>query len=172
VEQGEHKFVELARETIEEYILDRKVKNLDEPLPPIFQRKAGVFVSLKKHGELRGCIGTIQSTMGNIADEIIHNAICAASRDPRFPAVRPEELKELEISVDILGQPEKINGIDNLDPAKYGVIVERGYRRGLLLPDIEGVDTAEEQVEIARRKAGIPPGVEVELFRFEVKRYR
>jgi AmmeMemoRadiSam system protein A len=172
MKQEEHEFVKLARETIEEYILDSKVKKLDGPLPPIFQRKAGVFVSLKKHGELRGCIGTIQSTMGNIADEIIHNAICAASRDPRFPVVRPEELKELEISVDLLGQSEKINGIDDLDPVKYGVIVEKGYRRGLLLPDIEGVNTPEEQVEIARRKAGIPPGVEVELFRFEVKRYR
>ena len=100
------------------------------------EQQAGVFVSLHKSGALRGCIGTIEPAQPNVAQEIIHNAISAATRDPRFPPVRPDELNDLEISTDVLGEPEMITSLDELDPKRYGVIVEKGYRRGLLLPNL------------------------------------
>jgi AmmeMemoRadiSam system protein A len=128
-------------------------------------------VSLHHYGQLRGCIGTIEATRDNVAQEIIGNAIAAASRDPRFPPLRPEELGELEVKVDVLTPPEPISAPDELDPRRYGVIVQSGWRRGLLLPDLEGVDTVEYQVAIARRKAGIGLDEPVQLYRFEVKRY-
>lgn len=165
--------VQLARKVLENYYYGRGDKNKLQGVPEEFAgRRAGVFVSLKKHGRLRGCIGTIAPTQNNIAEEIAENAISAAIRDPRFYPVNPEELPELDISVDILGDPEPVQGLDELDPHKYGVIVSAGGRRGLLLPDLEGIDTVEEQVAIARQKAGISPGEKVHLERFEVVRYR
>jgi AmmeMemoRadiSam system protein A len=134
--------------------------------------QAGTFVSLKKHGQLRGCIGTISATTRSIADEIIQNAISACSHDPRFEPVTPKELDELEYSVDILGKAEDIASPEALDVKRYGVIVSRGHRRGLLLPNLEGIDTVEEQLSIARRKAGIREGEPVTLQRFEVVRHR
>jgi uncharacterized protein (TIGR00296 family) len=106
-----------------------------------------------------------------VAQEVIRNAISAATRDPRFPPVRPEELDHLDVKVDVLTEPEPVQSTDQLDPKRYGVIVQCGWRRGLLLPDLEGVDTVEYQVDIARRKAGIGPQEPVQLYRFEVKRY-
>lgn len=129
-----------------------------EPVPAELKQPAGVFVSLKKQGQLRGCIGTILPTQSDAATEIIRNAVNAATADPRFPRVQPQELVELEISVDILTPPELIESLSELDPRRYGVIVRRGNRSGLLLPDLEGVDTVTEQVDIACRKAGIHPG--------------
>ncbi len=143
-----------------------------EALTPELIKPAGVFVSLKKNGKLRGCIGTILPTQSDAAGEIIRNAVSAATEDPRFPKVSSTELPLLEVSVDILGSPEKIESIAELDPKRFGVIVRRGRRSGLLLPDLEGVDTAEEQVEIACQKAGIYRGESIELYRFEVVRYR
>ncbi len=166
--------VQLARKVLEHYYIDQKDK-LFEPqgVPDAFaKRRAGVFVSLKKHGHLRGCIGTIAPTYNNIAEEIAENAISAATRDYRFNPVEREELPELDISVDILTDPEPVRGMDELDPHQYGVIVSMGGRRGLLLPDLEGIDTVEEQVAIASQKAGISPGEQVHLERFEVVRYR
>jgi len=136
------------------------------------QGRAGVFCSIKKNGQLRGCIGTIEPVRRNIAEEIIHNAIAAATDDPRFPEVRPDELRWLTYSVDVLGKPEPIEGMHQLDPKRYGVIVSSGHRRGLLLPNLEGVDTVEEQVRIARQKAGISRGENVSLQRFEVVRHK
>ena len=107
-----------------------------------------------------------------MADEIIANAISTAFHDPRFEPVTVSELRDLDYTVDVLTPPEPVSGADKLDPRKYGVIVEAGYRRGLLLPDLEGVDTVEEQIDIARQKAGIRPDEPVKLYRFEVKRYR
>ena len=133
--------------------------------------KAGVFVSLHKHDRLRGCIGTIAPTTGSIAEEIVRNAVCAATEDPRFDPVTPDELKWLDISVDVLGRPEPIEGPEELDVKRYGVIVTNGRRRGLLLPDLDGVDTVEEQIAIARRKAGIREKEPVKLERFEVIRH-
>jgi len=137
----------------------------------MLQRKAGVFVSLKKHGSLRGCIGTISPVTKNIAMEIIRNAVSAGVEDPRFPPVREDELDELVYSVDVLGEPEPVADYSELDVKRYGVIVSSGRKRGLLLPDLEGVDTVEKQVEIARKKAGIYNNEKISLQRFEVVRH-
>ena len=137
----------------------------------MLSHRAGAFVSLKKGGELRGCIGTVEPVRKNLAEEIIMNAVSAGVRDPRFAPVRLEEIDELTFSVDVLMPPERIKSAAEPDPARYGVIVRSGYRSGLLLPDLEGIDTAEEQIAIARRKAGIGPHEPVELYRFEVRRY-
>lgn len=168
----EDSYVQLARSTIEEYVrAGRKIK-VPEGLPQEMQdRRAGVFVSIKKEGRLRGCIGTIQAVRKSIADEIIENAVSAAVRDPRFSPIEPEELDKLVISVDVLGDTEKIDSPDMLDVKRYGVVVTKGYKRGLLLPNLEGVDTVEEQIAIAKQKAGIGEYEEAELERFEVVRH-
>jgi AmmeMemoRadiSam system protein A len=166
-----HPLVKLAKDTIEHYVREGKTIDPPKELTQEMQGQAGVFVSLHKHGALRGCIGTFEPTQDNVAEEIIQNAISSATRDPRFPPVHPDELADLDISVDVLSPPEPVESMAELDPKRYGVIVERGWRRGLLLPDLEGVDTVEYQVEIARRKAGIGPREPVQLYRFEVKRY-
>jgi AmmeMemoRadiSam system protein A len=128
-------------------------------------------VSIKKHGELRGCIGTFIPTKANVAEEIVANAISSATQDPRFVPVEDYELGDLEYSVDILTEPEPVLSTDQLDPRKYGVIVECGYRRGLLLPDLAGVDKVEDQIEICRAKAGISPQEPIKLYRFRVERF-
>ena len=166
----ESPFVKLARLTVENHLLGAKT-HLDLELPPEAEKPAGVFVSIKKHGELRGCIGTIFPTQPNAAEEIRNNAIAAAFQDPRFDPVQEEELDELTYSVDLLKAPEAIQGIEELDPKRFGVIVRQGRRTGLLLPNLEGVETVEEQVAIAKRKAGIGQEESVELERFEVIRY-
>jgi AmmeMemoRadiSam system protein A len=140
------------------------------------KRRAGAFVTIRRHGNLRGCIGTIEPTYDNVAEEVIHNAISAATRDPRFPPMRIDELDDLEVKVDVMGEPELVHSLDDLDPRRYGLIVQsvaEPWRRGLLLPDLEGIDTVEKQVHWTRHhKARITdPGEEVRMFRFEVKRY-
>ncbi len=167
-----HSLVKLAKETIEQYILNGRVIKPPADLTPEMTEKAGVFVSLKKKGELRGCIGTFQPTSGNVACEIIQNAISAATQDPRFLPVNSTELDDLEYSVDILSEPEKVNSKKELDQKKYGVIVKSGSRKGLLLPDLEGVNNVDEQISIASMKAGIYVGENIDLYRFEVKRYK
>ena len=135
-------------------------------------RRAGAFVSIHKQGKLRGCIGTIGPTEKNLAREIVRNAISASTRDPRFDPIREDELPWLEINVDVLGEPEDIDSEDQLDVKRYGVIVStRDGRRGLLLPDLDGVDTPEEQVSIAMHKGGIQPHENYFLQRFEVVRH-
>ena len=145
----------------------------EEGLPEeMLQTRAGVFVSVRKGGALRGCIGTIAPVCRNIAEEIIQNAVSAGIHDPRFPSVRREELSLLEYSVEVLGETEQIQGEDQLDPLRYGVIVTKGRKRGLLLPNLEGVDTVREQLSIARQKAGIGEDeTDVQLERFEVIRH-
>ena len=171
-EEEESTYVKLARETIENYIKQGKIITPPLGLPEeMINQKAGVFVSLKKNGNLRGCIGTFMPTQENIAQEIIKNAISAAVDDPRFSPVTASEVEDLSISVDVLSAPEEVKDVSQLDPKKYGVIVSSGYKKGLLLPDLEGVDTAEYQIDIAKRKAGIYPDEKVKLYRFEVKRY-
>ncbi len=132
---------------------------------------AGAFVSLHAHGQLRGCIGTTGPTTESVAWEIVQNAVSACARDPRFPPVAEAELESLEYSVDVLGQPEAVESPEALDVRRYGVIVSCGRRRGLLLPDLEGVDTVEQQIDIARRKGGIGAGEKYTLERFEVVRH-
>jgi len=171
---NEHPLVKLARAAIEAYVRQGRTVDPPDELAPEMQAQAGAFVSLHdSHGNLRGCIGTIEPREPNLAQEVIHNAISAAISDPRFLPVRPDELDDLTVKVDVLTEPEPISGPQELDPQRYGVIVQsaQDYRRGLLLPDLEGVDTVEYQIEIARRKAGIGPNEPVELYRFAVKRY-
>lgn len=162
----------LARESLRYYLETGKKMSIPDNLPPELEQRAGAFVSLKKFGELRGCIGTFQPTQRSIAAEIIEMAISAGTQDPRFNQVRLDELADIDFSVDVLSQPEQIDSVDKLDPQKYGVIVKKGYRSGLLLPMLEGVDTVEEQIDIAMQKAGINPDEEIELYRFSVERYR
>jgi len=167
-----HPIVKLARKTVETHVNDGKVPELPDELTPEMKEKAGVFVSIHKSGELRGCIGTFEPTQKNVAEEIINNAVSSATRVPRFPPVAPEELEHLDYSVAVLTTPEPIADKSQLDPKKYGVIVECGFRRGLLLPDLEGVDSVDYQIDICRQKAGIDPDEPVKLYRFEVKRYK
>lgn len=160
-----------ARTVLESYINNAVVPPLPADMKKLTENRAGAFVSLKKKGQLRGCIGTIESAYGNLAEEIAANAVSAATRDYRFLPVQKEELGELVYSVDVLGEPEPCHRED-LDPGKYGVIVSQGHRRGLLLPDLEGVDTVEQQLSIALQKAGISPNEDFHMERFEVKRYK
>lgn len=171
-----HPLVELARRTIVTYVRTGKTIEPPAELTPEMRQRAGAFVSLHRGGELRGCIGTITPAEDNLAEEVIQNAISAATRDPRFPPVAPSELEELDVKVDVLGEPEPIAGPEELDPRRYGLIVQstaHPWRRGLLLPDLQGIDTVEQQVYWTRvHKAGIrDPDDPVEMFRFEVRRY-
>jgi len=168
----EDPYVRLARYTLETYVRVGKIPKLPDGLPEeMLNSRAGVFVSIKKHGQLRGCIGTYLPTRENIAQEIQRNAIAAGCEDPRFYPVGLEELNDLEYSVDVLTKPEPVDSIDMLDPKKYGVIVRKGARSGLLLPDLEGVDTVEEQLRIVLSKAGIRPDEKYQIERFEVIRH-
>jgi MEMO1 family protein len=160
----------LARRAVELYV--KKGETLHPAsVPDEMRRRAGVFVTLYKHGELRGCIGTIFPDRENIAAEIIANGQSSATRDPRFNSVTEDELTDLDYKVDILTEPVPVNDEAELDPKKYGIIVEAGYRRGLLLPDLDGVDSVAEQINICRQKAGINPKEQVNLYRFKVVRY-
>ena len=165
-------YVNLAIKTVEHYVLKgSKIPVPDDTSAELLNRRAGTFVSIHKNGALRGCIGTISPTTESIAKEIITNAVSASSCDPRFSPITADELKDLEITVDVLGEAEDIASPAELDVKRYGVIVTCGRKRGLLLPDLEGVDTVQEQVMIAMRKAGIPMGEMVHLQRFEVVRH-
>ncbi|MBD3878458.1 MAG: AmmeMemoRadiSam system protein A [Quinella sp. 1Q5] len=168
----EDAFVRLARYSLETFVKTHKPATLPKDLPEeLTNRRAGAFVSLHKDGNLRGCIGTIMATQNTLAEEILQNAISACSRDPRFSPVTADELDDLEYSVDVLSEPERIFDVKALDVKRYGVIVENGGRRGLLLPDLEGIDTVEGQIAIAKRKAGIRADEKVALWRFEVVRH-
>jgi len=170
----EDEYVKLAREVIEHYVKTNGgyLRTPRHIIPEMTAQKAGVFVSLKIRGVLRGCIGTIGPMYDNVAEEIRHNAISACSRDPRFTPVMPDELEELEYSVDVLGPMEPISSPSQLDVKRYGVLVTKGSRSGLLLPNLPGVDTIDQQVDIAKQKAGIRPEENgCELQRFEVVRH-
>jgi AmmeMemoRadiSam system protein A len=167
-----HPLVELARKSIEAYIREGKMIEPPETLTPEMNEKAGVFVCIKKDNQLRGCIGTFSPSYACVAIETIKNAISAATRDPRFQPVQEGDLEGLEYCVDVLSPPEKVKDIEELNPKKYGIILNCGNRKGLLLPDIEGVDTVEEQIRITRLKACILPEEKPEIYRFEVTRYK
>lgn len=164
----------VARKVIETFVTEGKIIDPPRLASELFSVPAGCFVSIKTHeGDLRGCIGTIEPAKDNLGAELVANAVNAATRDPRFPPVQRDELPHLKYSVDVLSPPEPAT-MDDLDPLVYGVIVEddSGVRRGLLLPNLSGIDTARQQVEIASRKAGIPPGANIKLFRFRADRYQ
>lgn len=165
--------VALAVRAINAYVRDGRVIR-PEPIPGLEPRRAGVFVSLHlKDGSLRGCIGTIEPRMSTIEEEIVMNAISAATRDPRFYPVQESELSELDVSVDVLGPLERVHAVTELDPRRYGVVVEtEDGRRALLLPDLPGVDTVEQQLRIACSKGGIDRDREpYTIHRFEVERH-
>ncbi len=169
----EDAYVSLARASIESFVKEEKVITAEETLPKeMLQEKAGAFVSIHKDGKLRGCIGTTAPIQKNLAEEIIGNAIAASTRDPRFLPITERELDSLEIKVDVLTAPEEISSEAELDPKRYGVIVRQKDKQGLLLPDLEGVDTVELQLEIAKEKAGIEKDAKnIVLYRFEVERH-
>ncbi|OGN97877.1 MAG: AMMECR1 domain-containing protein [Chloroflexi bacterium RBG_13_51_36] len=170
--EGElHPVVKLAKEAVESYVREGRIHKPKE-LTPEMREQAGVFVSLHEHGQLRGCIGTFEPAKSNVAEEIIANAISSSTADPRFPPVAVSELDDLEYSVDILTKPELVTDIGQLDPKEYGIIVESGWKRGLLLPDLEGVDSVEEQIVICRLKATISSTEPVNLYRFQVRRFK
>ena len=172
LQQTADAYVSLARMSLEYYVRTGRVMKMPAETPEEMKnRQAGAFVSVHEHGRLRGCIGTIFPTEPSLAEEIIQNAVSAAARDPRFSPVREEELPYLEISVDVLGTPEDIDSAEQLDVKKYGVIVSSGRKKGLLLPDLDGVDSVEQQIQIASQKGGIRPGEPVRLQRFEVIRH-
>ena len=169
----EDEYVKLARLSLETYVKTGKRAKLPDGLPDdMLNNRAGVFVSLKKNGRLRGCIGTIEPTAPSIAEEILRNAISAGTGDPRFDVVTQDELDELVYSVDVLGEAEPAPTMDDLDVKRYGVIVTKGHKRGLLLPNLEGVNTPEEQVNIALQKAGILRNDKYTMERFEVVRHK
>ena len=165
-------YVRLAYQAVDYYVLHRRYLPIPEDIDEeLINGRAGTFVSIHKEGLLRGCIGTIAPARDNIAQEIIANAVSACSRDPRFSPVSEDELKDLEISVDVLGETEDVSSPEELDVKRYGVIVSCGERRGLLLPDLDGIDTVEEQIDIARKKGGIGKDEDYTLQRFEVIRH-
>jgi len=162
--------VRIAWKTLDSFVRSGIIPEA-ESMDSSLTGRAGCFVSLKKKGELRGCIGTIAPTTDSIEKEIIRNAVAACSEDPRFDPVDASELEDLSVSVDILGSPEAVSSKANLDPSRYGIIVTSGFARGLLLPDLEGVDTVEKQLAIACRKGGIDPAGVYRIQRFSVTRY-
>ena len=168
----EDPYVALAQNALEEYVRNGRIIEVPTGLPDdLYKSRAGAFVSLKINGQLRGCIGTISATTESIAEEIIRNAIEAGTADPRFVAVTTDELASLHYSVDVLGPSEPVRNISDLDPIRYGVIVSHKGRRGLLLPNLEGVDTVDSQLSIALSKAGISPDADYSILRFEVIRH-
>ncbi len=162
----------LAQEAVRAAVMGSPAPMVPADLEGRWYQPAAAFVSIKKLGTLRGCIGTFLPTVPSALEEIIENAAGAALRDWRFTPVTPDELDDLEYSVDVLDPPELIDDPSLLDPEVFGVIVESAGRRGLLLPDLDGVDSTMEQLAIARQKAGIAPGEEITLSRFRVTRYR
>ena len=169
--QPVHPLVQLAREAIKGYLEKKEIIGPPEELTHEMRERHGVFVCLKMKGRLRGCIGTFDPATPTVAEEIILNAICAATQDPRFMPLTLSEFKDTDVSVDVLTTPEPVISENDLDSKRYGVIVKSSGRCGLLLPNLEGVDTVEQQVGIARAKAGIGENEPVELLRFEIRRY-
>jgi AmmeMemoRadiSam system protein A len=173
IKANEDEYVNLARKSLEYYVKTKKrIKRPDSLPKEMLENRAGVFVSLKMNGSLRGCIGTISHVSSNIAEEIIRNAVSAGTEDPRFEPVTESELKSIVYSVDVLGKAEPISTIEELDTKRYGVIVSSKGRRGLLLPNLEGINTPDQQIGIALQKAGISPRENYSIERFEVIRHK
>jgi MEMO1 family protein len=165
-----HAIAELARRAVEAYVEEGRILE-PEALPDELPDRAGVFVTIRERGALRGCVGTIEPTAASLGEEVVRSAVLAATDDPRFLPVGCRDLPWLTYEVSVLGEPEQIAGLESLDPRIYGVIVVSGRRRGLLLPDIPGLDTAEQQVGIARQKAAIGARESVELYRFRTTHF-
>jgi AmmeMemoRadiSam system protein A len=160
-----------ARACLTRFLAEHSIDELPVPGEPLLHEPAGCFVTLKKEGDLRGCIGTVNPTRADLAAEIRHNTVAAATQDPRFWPVAADELPLISVSVDVLGPLERIADMAELDPFVYGVVVRSRGKVGLLLPHLEGIEDARQQVDIARQKAGIWPEEEVEMWRFQAERY-
>jgi len=172
-QNNEDDYVRLARKSLEHYVKKhQKIRPTQELSDELISQKSGVFVSLKINGKLRGCIGTTSPMTTSIADEIIYNAVSAGTRDPRFHPVTKDELPFITYSVDVLGEAYPISSLEELDVKRYGVIVSAKGKHGLLLPNLEGVETPEQQVSIALQKAGISPNENYSMERFEVVRHK
>ncbi|GJL77930.1 MAG: hypothetical protein NPINA01_09190 [Nitrospinaceae bacterium] len=171
METNPHPYVALALQSVSHYLEHGVPLPCPKDLTQDLQEPKGVFVSIKNGPRLRGCIGNLTPAHDNLAVEIIHNAISAASRDPRFYPVSQEELSRLTFSVDVLTPLERIDDVSQLDCKKYGVELKAGEKQGVLLPDLEGVDTVAKQLKICRKKAGMTENEPCEMYRFEVKRY-
>ncbi len=172
IRNNEDDYVKVARLALENFVKSNVITKLLPGAPEeLRQRRAGAFVCIKKQGRLRGCIGTIEPVMGNVGEEIIMNAMSVAVRDNRFPPVRADELEYLTYSVDVMGEPEAVASVSELDVKKYGIIVMSGKKRGVLLPNLEGIDTVDEQIRLAKQKAGIKDNEQVNISRFEVERH-
>lgn len=167
----ESRFVSLARNAILHYLNDTEIIFDDRLTHEMLNTRAGTFVSIKKNGALRGCMGTVGPTEDNMAMEIVANAIKAAFEDPRFPPLTIDDLEDIQLSVDVIHMPEVVEDVSDLDPKKYGIIITSGYKRGVLLPDLESIDTTDEQIRIACQKGDIRPTDPVVIQRFEVSRY-
>ncbi len=169
-----HPLVTVASEAIRVFVEEQRELNPSaESHAELLCRtpSSGVFVCLKRGGELRGCIGTTEPTKPTLLEEVISNAIAAATRDPRFPPVQVSELAELLVSVDVLSSPEPVTDLTLLDPRRYGLMARAGVKHGVLLPDIEGIHSVEDQLALVRQKAGLAAEEFAEFFRFEVTRY-
>lgn len=172
IRNNEDDYVRIARLALENFVRNNAITKLPAEAPEeLRKRRAGAFVCIKKQGRLRGCIGTIEPVMGNIGEEIIMNAMSVAVRDNRFPPVRADELEYLTYSVDVMGEPQAVTSVSELDAKIYGIIVTSGERRGVLLPNLEGIDTVDEQIRLAKQKAGIKDDEKVNISRFEVERH-
>lgn len=171
IRENESFLVKLARESLTYFLETGKYLAKPDPMPEILTQRKACFVSLKKHGHLRGCIGTIEPVRAMLAEEIIENSVSAGIRDPRFSPVKRDELDEIVISVDVLSKPQMIKSTDELDPMNYGIIVRSKGRSGVLLPNLEGVDTVEKQLEITLSKAGIDHHEDYVMYRFKVERF-
>jgi AmmeMemoRadiSam system protein A len=166
-----HPLVSLAIRSVKHHLETGQALPCPDPLPEEMMPRAGAFVSIKKNRLLRGCIGTIQPKYANLAEEVIKNSIKAANEDPRFPPIEMKELQELTISVDVLTAPEKIHDISSMDVKRYGLIVRQKDRQGLLLPNLDNIKTADQQLKVCLKKGGIKETDPFELYRFEVKRF-
>ncbi len=183
-------YISLAKMAVENYVKEKKVIETPKDLPKEFlEKKSGTFITIEKEGQLRGCIGTYLATKENIAEEIISNAIAAATEDYRFGPIQEEELPYLSYAVYILNEPELVKSNQELNPKKYGIIVKtmpissgspdvifNGHtvpKSGLLLPDLDGIDTVEQQISIACQKGGIDPKREkILIYKFTVEKYK
>lgn len=168
----QHPYISLAKESIHHYLNHREKLSCPDPLSKDLEARSGAFVSIKKLKQLRGCIGTLEPCEPNLAMEIIENALKAALHDPRFSPVTSEELQDLTYSIDVVRPLEKVSSLEELDPEIYGLVVKSNGKQGVLLPDLEGVSSTEEQIQICRTKGKIPNDEPVEMYRFKVDRFR
>lgn len=172
METSQHPYISLAQDSIHHFLNHREKLSCPDPLSQDLRSRSGAFVSIKKLQQLRGCIGTLEPCEPNLAMEIIENALKAALHDPRFSPVTTEELQELTYSIDVVRPLEKISTLEDLNPDIYGLVVKSNGKQGVLLPDLEGVNSTEEQIQICRAKGKIPEDEPIEMYRFKVERFR